>query len=293
MKIKIVATTDVGKERTNNEDSYIICPDLSRQDWGYNGTSSYIPCSKYGSLLVVADGMGGANAGEVASSIATKSIRQTFSKENIENAIDKGNLDGLLHLCIKNADEAINKKIIEDPDTIGMGTTTVVCWIIEGYAHIAWCGDSRCYLYNMSKGLIPLTKDHSVVQELIDNGEMTEKEAFTHPYNNVITRALGDLDSHSQPDIVSYPIGCNDIILMCSDGLCGYNTNRTIERILDENNIDVIKCREELMKLALDTGGYDNICIALASLIHDDQSIPTTPGIFQKYFIKLKRILSV
>lgn len=79
---------------------------------------------------------------------------------------------------------------------------------------------------------------------------------------------------------------------MCSDGLCGYNTNKAIERILDKNNIDIIKCREELMKLALDTGGYDNICIALASLIHDDQSVPTTPGFFQKYFIKLKRILS-
>lgn len=292
MKIKITATTDTGKERTNNEDAFIICPDLSQQDWIQNETLSYVPCGRYGALMVVADGMGGANAGEVASLIATTSICRTFSKENIENAINNDDIKRLLLSCIIKADEDINHKIYEDPDMIGMGTTIVVCWIVEGYAHIAWCGDSRCYLYNMRKGLIPLTKDHSLVQELIDKGDITEKEAFTHPYNNVITRALGDVDSHSQPDIISYPIDCNDIILMCSDGLCGYNTNKAIERILDKNYIDIIKCREELMKLALDTGGYDNICIALASLIHDDQSVPTTPGFFQKYFIKLKRILS-
>lgn len=290
MKIKIVAVTDTGKERTNNEDAYIICPDLSQQDWSHSETPTYIPLSKYGSLLVVADGMGGANAGEVASSIATKSIRRAFSKDNVENAIKNNGIEDLLYSCIKDADESINQKIYEDPDTSGMGTTIVVCWVIGNIAYIAWCGDSRCYVYNAFKGLKLLSKDHSLVQELIDKGEITEKEASTHPDNNVITRGLGDVNSQSHPDIVKYSINPNDILLLCSDGLCGYSTNKEIEHILDTNSIDVMKCRDELLKLALDAGGYDNICISLASLINENQSVPLVPTAIQKIVVKLKRI---
>jgi len=291
MKIKIVAVTDTGKERTNNEDAYIICPDLSQQDWSHSETPTYIPLNKYGSLLVVADGMGGANAGEVASSIATKSIRRAFSKDNVENAIKNNGIEDLLYSCIKDADESINQKIYEDPDTSGMGTTIVVCWVIGNIAYIAWCGDSRCYVYNAFKGLKLLSKDHSLVQELIDKGEITEKEAFTHPDNNVITRGLGDVNSQSHPDIVKYLINPNDILLLCSDGLCGYSTNKEIEHILDTSSIDVMKCRDELLKLALDAGGYDNICISLASLINDNQSVPLVPTAIQKMIIKTKKFI--
>ena len=291
MKIKIVATTDIGKERTNNEDAFIICPDLSQQDWSQNEVPTYIPLNKYGSLLVVADGMGGANAGEVASTIAIKSIRETFSKTNIEKALKDDNINDLLNSCVKNADEAINKQISEDPDTCGMGTTIVICWVIDNTAHIAWCGDSRCYVYNAYKGLKQLSKDHSLVQKLIDNGEITEKEAFTHPENNVITRGLGDVNSQPHPDIVKYSINPNDILLLCSDGLCGYSTNKEIEHVLDANSIDVMKCRDELLKLALDAGGFDNICIALASLINDQQSVPLVPTAIQKMIIKIKKLV--
>ena len=291
MKIKIVAVTDIGKERTNNEDAYIICPDLSQQEWSHSETSTYIPLDKYGSLMVVADGMGGANAGEVASSIAVKSVRQSFSKKNVEHAIKADDINGLLLSCVKDIDESINQKITEEPDTSGMGTTIVICWIIDGTAHIAWCGDSRCYVYNAFKGLELLTKDHSLVQELIDKGEITEKEAFNHPDNNIITRGLGDVDSLTQPDIVSYSINPNDIILLCSDGLCGYTSNKEIEQVLDANSIDIMKCRDELLKLTLDAGGYDNICISLASLINDNQSVPLVPTAIQKMIIKTKKFV--
>ena len=274
MKIKIVATTDTGYERTNNEDAFnaatkkrladailakkdlrsdeVLC---KHADW----VEQFLP--KYASV----------------------------TKDNIEKAIKDDEIDGLFYSSIKDADEAIKKKILEDPDTIGMGTTIVVCWVMDGIAHIAWCGDSRCYIYNAFKGLIPLTKDHSLVQELIDKGEITEEEAFTHPDNNVITRGLGEVDSQPQPDIVSYSICANDILLVCSDGLCGYCTNKEIERVLDKDNIDIMKCRDELMKLALNAGGYDNICIALASLIGDNQSVPQIPSTIQKFFIWFKR----
>jgi len=291
MKIKIVATTDTGKERTNNEDAYIICPDLSLQDWAQSQTPTYIPLNEYGSLLVVADGMGGANAGEVASEIAIKTIRHSFSKVNIEHVIKDKTIDVLLNSCIRDADEAINQKILEDPDTSGMGTTIVVCWILNDVAHISWCGDSRCYVYNPYTGLKQLTKDHSLVQEMVDKGEITEKEAIFHPDSNIITRCIGDVDSQCTPDITSYTITPNDILLLCSDGLCGYVVNKEIENVLDANCIDIMKCRDELLKLALDAGGYDNICITLASLIGDNQSVPIKPTSMQKLFIKLKRIL--
>ena len=293
MKIKIAATTDIGKERTNNEDAYILCPDLLQQEWIQNETSSYIPCSKYGALMVVADGMGGANAGEVASAIATRSIRSSFSKVNVCDSLNSNDIDGLIQSCIINADDAINKKIWENPDTCGMGTTIVVCWIIDNVAHIGWCGDSRCYVYNPLYGIKQLTKDHSLVQELVDKGEISEKEAFTHPDNNVITRGLGDVDSESTPEIINYPLSPNDIVLLCSDGLCGYCTNRAIEKILGENNIDIMKCRDELMKLALDTGGYDNICIALASIIGDNQSMPISLTTTQRFWLNIKRLLKI
>lgn len=292
MKISIAATTDIGKERLNNEDAFIICPDLSRQDWTQSETPSYIQLDKYGSLLIVADGMGGPQAGEVASSIAIESIQYFFTTDTIENALNSGNIDEVLSACIKNADDAINQKALVDPDTSGMGTTIVICWIIGNAAHIAWCGDSRCYVYNPISGLHLLTKDHSLVQEMIDKGEITEREAFTHPNNNVITRGLGDFDTRPVPDIVTYQINPNDTLLLCSDGLCGYCTNDEIEKILNDNYIDIKKCRDELLKVALEAGGYDNICIALASLIGDEQTAPLRPTTMQKLFYRLKRLLT-
>lgn len=292
MKISIAATTDIGKERTNNEDAFLICPDLSEQNWSLSETPSYTKLGKYGSLLIVADGMGGPKAGEIASSMAIQSIQQFFSTTAIENALKNNGIKEFLHTCIIDADNAINQRMFEDPDTSGMGTTIVVCWIIENKAYIAWCGDSRCYVYNPIQGLKPLTKDHSLVQELIDKGEITEKEAFTHPDNSIITRGLGDFDAQSEPDIVTYSLKPNDTILMCSDGLCGFCTNDEISKILDDNFIDIKKCRDELLKISLDAGGYDNICIALASLIGDEQTAPLRPTTMQKLFYRLKRLLT-
>ena len=288
MKISIAATTDIGKERSNNEDTFLICPELSLQNWSQNDTSSYIQLDKYGSVLIFADGMGGPQAGEVASSIAIESIQHYFTPDKYENAIISGNFNEVLSASIKNADDAINRKILDDPDTSGMGTTIVVCWIIDKAAHIAWCGDSRCYVYNPISGLKLLTKDHSLVQELIDKGEITEKEAFTHPNNNVITKGLGDFDTRPVPDIVTYKIKTNDTLLLCSDGLSGYCTNAEIEKVLNTNYKDIKKCRDELLKLALNAGGYDNICIGLASLIGNEQSAPQKPPFINKLHYKLK-----
>ena len=263
MKIKIVATTDTGKERTNNEDAYIICPDLSQQDWSQNETPTYIPLNKYGSILVVADGMGGANAGEVASAIATKTIRNHFSKDNLEKLFSEKDADipGFLNACIKEADGAINQRIETDPDTAGMGTTIVVCWIFDQVAHIAWCGDSRCYVYNDNRGLIQLTRDHSYVQELVDMGQLNPENMHTHPYANIITHCLGDSGNAAQPECHVYNMNDGDIILLCSDGLTTMCRDPEIEQIIKEH--DPATCCDSLISSALEKGGYDNVTIAM------------------------------
>lgn len=290
MKIQLAAITDVGKERSNNEDAYIICPDLLQQNWSLNYTPSYINLNKHGAILVVADGMGGANAGEVASSLVIKSIKETLSKDIIEPYLDSGDIDNLLELCIKNADEAINNHICKNPETIGMGTTIVLCWIIGDKAHVVWCGDSRCYVFNPDSGIRQLTKDHSLVQELIDKGEISEEEAFSHPDSNIITNGIGDFDSQPIPDIITYSLHPNDTFLLCSDGLCGYCTNKEIEAVLKKYYSDIANCRDELLKLALNAGGFDNICIALASLIDDKQTAPAPLSRRHNVFIKFKQL---
>lgn len=291
MKIKISAGTDVGKERTNNEDAFIICPDLLMQDWNQSESNTYIPCGKYGSLMVVADGMGGENAGEIASAIATKYISQAFSKEAISQSLEQENFESLIRTSIIHADEAINKKICEDLNTSGMGTTVVVCWIIDNVAHIGWCGDSRCYVYNPMYGIKQLTKDHSLVQELVDKGQISEEEVFTHPDNSVITKGLGDVNILPMPDFVSYPLKDNDMVLLCSDGLCGYCSNSDIEKVIERNYSDANKCRDELIRYALDLGGFDNICVVVASVIGNEQMAPSLLSTKQKIFLKIKKLM--
>lgn len=271
MKIKLSAVTDVGKLRTNNEDVFAICPDLANPNWDLDDMPSYIPIGQAGSLLIVADGMGGPDAGEVASEMAVDSVRASFSNEKVRQLDD---IDPFLQTLFKEANCAITKSVEENTATIGMGTTIVVCWILGNQAHIAWCGDSRCYVYNPNTGLKPLTKDHSYVQTLVDEGQITEKEAFYHPESNIITRGLGDLDIPAVPDIMTYPVAPNDLFLLCSDGLCGLCRDRDIERVLNKHYRDVSVCKQELLKLALDAGGDDNICIALSSVIEDNKECP-------------------
>lgn len=282
MKIKLSAITDLGKQRSNNEDAFAVCPELSHPDWDLEEIPSYIPIGSSGSLLIVADGMGGPDAGEVASHIAIESIKNSFSPKNIVQSANADYIIDFLHKIIENADLAICKSVEDNLDAIGMGTTLVLCWIYNEMAYIAWCGDSRCYVYNPNKGLKVLTKDHSYVQELIDKGEISIKEAFHHPENNVITKGLGDLDISASPDIITYPVCSNDVFLLCSDGLCGLCRDESIERVLDRHYTNIDKCKEELLKLALDAGGDDNICIALASVIDDNKEGPDSMSFINK-----------
>lgn len=283
MKIGITAITDRGRERENNEDAFIFCPDLARPDWTLDDTGGYLPLGDCGSLVVIADGMGGTSAGEVASAIAAESIRDSFTPEaSRQAAASEQSITDFLHEAVRRANADINSYIVDHPETAGMGTTIVVAWIFSDKAYIAWCGDSRCYVYDPLSGLDELTRDHSYVQELVDRGELSKEEMFTHPDNNLITRGLGDVEVSTVPDVLSVTVSPNSLFLLCSDGLCGYCQKKDIERTVKQNFKDITKCRDELLRQALGAGGYDNICIAIASLIRDADQTPTAPGFLSR-----------
>lgn len=277
MKIKIASRLDIGKRRENNEDALAYCANLSEPEWHEDDMNAYLPLGENGALAVVADGMGGANAGEVASSISIQTIRATFTIDRVSAAVKGGEetIKSLLLEAIKQADTAILQRIATDDGTQGMGTTIVVCWIVAGKAYIAWCGDSRCYSYHPAKGLQALTHDHSWVQELVDKGEITPEDAFSHPDGNIITRGLGDFGSEVNPDFVVHPVKENETLVLCSDGLCGYCTDDTLEACLDKNQTDASNCCQSLLQQALDAGGHDNISIITISIIPDNRDRPT------------------
>lgn len=286
MNIKIAAVSDVGIERAHNEDAILVCSDLKKQNWGEGENTLYSALGEYGTMLVVADGMGGANAGAIASSTAIETVRKFFSPQNLssENEISEETASKLLIDAIRLSNEAIIKHAETNPDSIGLGTTIVITWVLDGKAYIAWCGDSRCYCYNQSNGLHQLTKDHSYVQELIDNGDITLEQAFCHPDRNIITKCLGDVDGSTEPDMVTYQLNDGDILLLCSDGLCGYCDDKSIEKVLFNNFDNLSLCKDELLRLAMSTGGMDNITIALCSTLPEGQQTPTVT-----FATKLKR----
>ena len=288
MKIKISAITDVGLERTNNEDAVLVCPNLEKQNWGEAENEDYFALGKYGAMLVVADGMGGANAGEIASSIAIDTVRNFFSQKRLcKNELSEKTAHTLLFEAIALSNKAIMEHVETNPDSIGLGTTIVITWIIEDKAYIAWCGDSRCYCYNQANGLRPLTKDHSYVQELVDKGEITPKQAFNHPDSNIITKCLGDVDAATEPEIITYQLSDGDLLLSCSDGLCGYCDDKAIEKIMLNNFDNLSVCKDGLLNIAKAAGGLDNITIALCATLPEGQQTPIiTSSTKFKRFIK-------
>lgn len=291
MKIRISTTLEKGN-RDNNEDALVYCPDLIQASWQQDGMNDYIALGECGSIAVVADGMGGANAGEVASNIAISTIQDVCSPERVDAAVKGGEdtVKSLLVQAIKQADTAIMDRMSNDADTQGMGTTIVVCWAMADKVHIAWCGDSRCYSYHPKMGLTPLTRDHSLVQEMIDRGELTIDEAFTHPDSNVITRGLGDFAGNIEPELVTCPVRPGEIFMLCSDGLCGYCYDDEIEQILDQTQTDTADSCSALMNLSLDAGGNDNIAIVVMSMIGDDLTAPRPISASQRMFRAFKRL---
>lgn len=251
--------------RPNNEDNYQLDSDLSDNEWGFTADQE-ISLGEKGALLVVCDGMGGMNAGEVASAIAVKTIKECFISENLTEEVIKAPSKYIKESIIA-ADTAIKEYAKLNPETSGMGSTIVLAWLLGPKVYVGWCGDSRCYRFNHVTGLERLSHDHSYVQELVDAGKLTEELAFDHPHNNIITRSLGDPRGAAQPDTKEFELINGDIILLCSDGLCGTLRDNEIGDIIKSHQTSMQECRDALWKADEAAGWDDNVTIGLAQII--------------------------
>lgn len=272
MVFRLAFQTHTGRVREHNEDNFTVNPDLNANKWIGDHATTYKEHTT-GALLVVADGMGGVNAGEVASALAIESIQKYFS--NPERPKDANDAERFVKKAFHVAQESISAHEAEHPETNGMGTTLVLAWILNDVAHIGWVGDSRAYVFNPGNGLKPLSKDHSLVQEWVDAGKMTYEQAFFHPQNNVVTQSLGGGSTKITPGYVAYPLQSGDQIMLCSDGLNGMLLDSQIEAIMRQEIDDLRISVETLVDAALDAGGHDNVTVVAAAFPEANGVFPT------------------
>ena len=243
MKVEVYGLTEVGKRRELNEDNFIIC--------GFEDGKAHGFC-------VLADGMGGHNAGEVASKIAT----ETISNE-LMPCLDKENGDAVsldIAEAIDFANSRIYEKSISYSEQAGMGTTTVVSYVNGRSVIIANIGDSRAYVASKDE-IFKVTVDHSIVEQLIQSGTITRDEAKVHPDKNIITRALGT-EEYVDADFYEYEASAGEAILICSDGLTEMIDEPEINKIIFEAE-SARFAAEKLVELANDRGGVDNITVII------------------------------
>jgi protein phosphatase len=223
--------SDLGRQRQGNEDNYYV----------------------RAPLFVVADGMGGAQAGEVASEIA---VRQ------FEGGLPDGEDPGeALAALIQEANARIHEQARSDAQHAGMGTTTTAAYLTGDTVVVAHVGDSRCYLLR-DDDLIRLTNDHSLVGELVARGKLTEEQAESHPQRSVITRALGP-EASVQVDVEAFPARAGDVFLLCSDGLTSMVHEPQLKPLLADRGRSLEQIGRMLIAAANEAGGRDNITVIL------------------------------
>lgn len=241
--MRIFAKSDIGLKRDSNQDCY-----------DYEKIKEDILWS------VVCDGMGGVNGGDVASALAVKSIRE-FLVKNFLPSIVQNEIENILKKSIEKANSEIFSKSQTETDLKGMGTTVVLVAVFKRKIYIAHVGDSRAYLLSNDK-IKQLTIDHSMVQEMLDEGEITREEAKNHPNKNIITRALG-LSNDVNIDYSVESKKVNDKIIICTDGLTNYlDCEEILECSKRKKGNDLL---DELISIANKRGGSDNITVVLLS----------------------------
>lgn len=251
--------------RAQNQDNYWVCPNLDKiNDQSSVGNDSDIDLSEKGALLVVADGMGGMKSGEKASEFVIEGIKKSFS--NIPESVFGNDvaMTDFIKNAIITADADIKAYAKQHKESEGMGSTIVLLWLYREKAYCGWCGDSRIYCYNPQNNLVRLSHDHSYVQDLVDDGKITEEEAFDHPDGNIITRSLGDSGEIARPETKIYPIHRRDVFMLCSDGLCGLLDDKKLESILSDNCTSSHDALAALWKEGEKEGWSDNATIEVA-----------------------------
>ena len=258
--------------RLGNEDNFYVDDNLADEFVSRCESDVSKELCSLGLIMAVADGMGGMNAGEVASEIAVETIQEYFSpgKVTAEAAATHESRKQYLESLIVEADRRVKKDAASNPEHDGMGSTIILAWIVGNELTLSWCGDSRAYALNTKRGLQRLSKDHSYVQELVDSGELRPEYAIDHPLSNVITRCLGNEERRAEPDTRVYELYNDDIIMLCTDGLCGLCTDDVIAGVIQEQRDNPTECKNELISVALAHGGHDNVTVALARIQMDE-----------------------
>ena len=261
LTLEMAARTDAGRERATNEDNFLGTANYRSGDW-------ILPSETYtdaGTAMVVADGMGGLNAGEVASRITVDSIKEFLQNFEKMPASDDATRN-MLSKAILYAHKRVVAHSKDHAETQGMGSTVVIGLIARNKIYFSWSGDSRGYIFRQGK-LQQLTKDHSYVQSLVDDGKLTAEQAFLHPESNVILQSIGDVDRAPTPDHVSFLLGDNDVLLLCSDGVNSMLQDAEIERLLATHTGSLAQCAENIVEAANQAGGVDNITVIMAKVI--------------------------
>ncbi len=265
VSLAVNGRTDIGQVREENEDSirWFVHP---QQPFSY---------------VVIADGMGGYSGGALASRIAVECLTLAFSQLVTPTFLactpdqQKLMIQAMLRKSIQQANHAIIHAKADNPNFAHMGTTLVTAVIWNDQLLVAHVGDSRAYLWGL-RGLVQLTRDHSVVQEMIDSGAMTEEEARTSNVRNHITRALGVMDD-VEPDIKSCTLTESALLMLCSDGLTEYFDNAEIEHVLATHR-PALECCYRFIDEANHSGGKDNISVGIMEVsVSGGINIPPPP----------------
>ena len=272
IRVSVFGKTDTGQQRDHNEDSFLVAdltrkaaslkPDVREHDLGPKGT-----------LLLVADGMGGAAAGEVASAMAIETIYNNMAEGWLNDRDDSPEQFVLrLREAVEQANSQINQHAKEHPENRGMGTTSTSVGILGSTLFLTQVGDSRAYLVRGGEAS-QLTKDQSLMQRLVDAGEMTEEEAERSERKNIILQALGP-DQQVRVDVTRQEVRRGDVVVLCSDGLSGQVSKEEIADTVARQDDLVVAC-SELIDLANERGGPDNITVVIARLGGNGLKDPT------------------
>jgi len=263
VRISLFAKTDVGRTREHNEDCYLVA-DLSPPNPALTPKVREHTLGEKGSILVVADGMGGASAGEVASQMATQVIFDRLVMTWVrDRRTDLRSFNSFLEEAIRDANGDIHRRAQVEPDLQGMGTTLTAVGVLGRDLTFAQVGDSRAFLIR-NGGVEQVTKDQSLARHLVDEGQMTEADAEMSPGKNIILQALGPSPS---VDVVftQRKARRGDALVLCSDGLSGVVQEDEIRDTVDRCPDPAVAC-EDLVDLANSRGGPDNVTVIVARL---------------------------
>ncbi len=272
--VHVAARSDTGRTRSQNQDSFLVA-ELAEPEDGADflrmglGTAAQAGPSQgeiilphRGLLILVADGMGGAAAGAVASALAARTIHDTLTTRwHADRDLTPARFAARLSEAVEVANTTLHERARDQPELDGMGTTATVVGVLEQYLYIAQVGDSRAYLFRGGE-LRQITRDQSVVQNLVDAGELTEEEAEKSERRNMILQAVGVAPS-VDVDLTYQPLRRDDVLLLCSDGLCGV-VNRVDLTSAMEACPDPSEACRVLVDMANERGGPDNITAVVA-----------------------------